>query len=386
MEKKAVFVSAIDFESPIQIGDHQLARQFAAHGWKVAFLSRPVTPFHFLSKEKEATSRRFANHRVGGIFHKIDSGEIWSYVPLALITPQHLPVLRNNWIYHHWQYSLIPNVTILLKNKGFAEVDLLFIRDPLQSYILQQIKATQSFFRLSDNDAGFETFNRFYADLEKETVQKVDRVLYSARELEGYVQKLNPKQADYLPNGVNFHHFAFSHSSCPDLYKNLKRPIVVYAGSIDFWFDTDLVLRLAKELKEFSFILIGPNQKADPRLRNQKNIILTGGVTYTDLPAYLTNANVGLIPFNVASYPTLVNSISPIKLYEYLACGLPVVSTRWKEIEYLRSPAYLCDSFEQFVSAIHMAVSEKDQSSRYRNFAAQNDWTYRYKEIIKIMG
>lgn len=383
--RKAIFISAIDYESPIQIGDHQLARQFALHGWQVAFISKPITFFHFFSKQKAATSRRFSNFISGGLNHKFGNGQIWSYVPFSLIIPQNNFLLRNNLVYRFWQLTHVPSLLKILRRKGFSDVDLIYFRDPIQGYLLKSIKTKKSIFRIADNDSGFSSYNNHYADLEATVARSVDCVLYSAKELENYVNKLRPKCTYYLPNGVDHQHFVKSVRSLPDVYKTLNHPIVVYAGSIDFWFDFDLVSRLAFDLPSFSFVIIGPNNKYRHKFNLSSNIYLLGPVSYDQLPAYLSAADIGIIPFNVREYPSLVNSISPVKMYEYFACGLPVIASKWNEIKNIRSPAILCESYEEFlVSLSHISLSEKKKQA-FKKFSAENDWAFRYQEIEKII-
>ena len=72
----------------------------------------------------------------------------------------------------------------------------------------------------------------------------------------------------------------------------------------------------------------------------------------------------GLIPFDVQAYPALVHAVHPLKLYEYLACDLPVVATRWDELERLASPAILCDSVMDFQIAIRKALTDRQIRAR----------------------
>ena len=119
------------------------------------------------------------------------------------------------------------------------------------------ISARHKIFRIADNDAGFSSHNRLYAEVEKDVAQKVDLVAYTAKELEDVIKKLNPKRSYYLPNGVDFELFQEKKAS-PQLYQTLKRPIIVYAGSIDFWFDYDLINRLQRIYPNIHLSLLAP--------------------------------------------------------------------------------------------------------------------------------
>jgi hypothetical protein len=73
-----------------------------------------------------------------------------------------------------------------------------------------------------------------------------------------------------------------------------------------------------------------------------------------------------------------------LKLYEYLAAGLPVVATRWRELERLQSPAALCESPEQFVAAIEGAVTRQPDQELYRAYAEQADWKHRVSRLLQL--
>lgn len=382
--KKALFLTALDYESPIQIGDHQLARQFAARGWHVGYISKPVTPFHFLSKDSAAIKRRLASHRANGYHYSIGNGELWSFVPFAFVIPQNIKPLVNKWVYKYWQNTIIPDLKGFLEKRGFLDVDLLYIRDPLQGNLMGLVDAKYKVFRIADNDASFLSHNHLYSRAEREVAREVDLVAYTAKKLAIYVKNLAPKKSFYIPNGVDFDFFQ-NRRELPNLYKTIERPIIVYAGSIDFWLDYDLINNLASSLPHYSFVVIGPNQKYGHKFIDTDNLILTGPIPHSDLPAYLTHADVGIIPFNKQDYPNLVHSISPVKLFEYMASGLPVLATKWDELENISSPAILCETREEFLSALGNIALLKKESNLSKPFAKENDWSARYDDLIKLI-
>ncbi|MHB1377732.1 MAG: glycosyltransferase, partial [Candidatus Humimicrobiaceae bacterium] len=88
-----------------------------------------------------------------------------------------------------------------------------------------------------------------------------------------------------------------------------------------------------------------------------------------------------IITFDV-NHP-VVDTVNPIKLYEYMACGLPVVSTSWKELELINSPAFLAKSTEEFSESLYGAL-ESGKDKKYLDFAKENSWDKRFEEIIRI--
>ncbi|GAC1493331.1 MAG: glycosyltransferase family 1 protein [Vulcanimicrobiaceae bacterium] len=131
------------------------------------------------------------------------------------------------------------------------------------------------------------------------------------------------------PSGVEFDHFASARARAPHaLLANLPHPICGYVGVIDERIDIGLVEALAT--RDATVIMVGPIVKIDPVLLPQRtNVHFTGQVAYETLPSYLAGFDVALLPFarNAATA-----NISPTKTPEYLAAGVPVVSTRIADV------------------------------------------------------
>ncbi len=125
--------------------------------------------------------------------------------------------------------------------------------------------------------------------------------------------------------------------------------------------DVELIKYCSDKLKEIDFYLIGPINKDLGILNDSKNVHILGKKNYKEIPNYIYYSDVALIPFEVNE---LTNSVSPIKLYEYMSLGLNVVSTNLKEVKYINSPAYIADSYEKFVNYIKQAIKNKDKDKQ----------------------
>jgi len=126
------------------------------------------------------------------------------------------------------------------------------------------------------------------------------------------------------PSGVEFEHFASAPARAPHpLLTALARPVCGYVGVIDERMDFACVAALAK--RPVSVVLVGPTMKIDPRVLPQRtNVHFTGQMPYPVLPSLLAGFDVALMPFALSAATAY---ISPTKTPEYLAAGLPVVST-----------------------------------------------------------
>jgi glycosyltransferase involved in cell wall biosynthesis len=368
------------WNSPFQVGSHHLARGLVAEGFEVGFVSDPVSPLHALQGVTPELRERWAIHRAGGM--RDLGGRLWAYVPAAPITPHNRPLLRTEWVQRHWFRLTVPNLLKVARGAGFSEVDFLYLDSLNQAFWLDGIPHHRSVLRIADRTTAFAKSTPAVARLERQVVRRADIVAYTALSLREYVEAMGPRAAMHLPNGVDATHFARGSRSQPPELAALPRPIAVYVGAMDAWFDFDLIQAAAERLPHISFVLIGPDHRARQRLVPRSNLHLFGHRPYAELPAYLHYADVGLIPFDVVGHADLVRSIHPLKLYEYMACGLPVVAMEWEELKTLRSPALLCTTHEGFIAAVDASVRMPPDRDRYLRFTEQADWRTRVAALL----
>jgi glycosyltransferase involved in cell wall biosynthesis len=369
--------------SPFQVAGHHLARAFATAGWDVAYVSNPISPLHLGRGFTRDLRDRFAIYRRGGIR---PGSLIWAYVPGALATPSLGPLLGSRWLHRSWHSLTVPNVVRRVRGAGFGDVDLLYLDTVVQGFWLDTIPHRQSVLRIGDRMSGFRRFGPSMVEAQSELVQRVDVVAVSAATLLGEVERLGPRRMIHLPNGVDVAAFQRSDAQFrPPEFQGIGKPIAIYVGAMDEWFDFDTVNRLTGAMPDVAFVFIGPTELAGRRLKLRPNVHLLGRRPYGSLPPYLRHADVGLIPFDVAGHPAVVNAVHPLKLYEYLASGLPVVATRWDELERLNPPASLCATVSEFEAAIRAAITEPVDAAAMEQFAAHADWSNRLGTLVAAL-
>jgi len=371
------------WDAPFQVGSHQIARQFLQSGWEVAYISAPLTPLHLLKINDPITRERFKVHQEGR--RRGYGGKLWTYIPFSLIAPDLRPVLSWRAVAENWHRYTIPRLTKVIRQAGFDSVDLLYLDSIYQPFWLDKISCRKSILRIHDANSAFRGFSKGLKEVEVKIAGAVDSVVYTANALEGYVQALHPKQAVYVPNGVNCSFFNSGSRDVPLEYKEISSPIAVYVGAMGEWFDFDLVNDVALSLPDIAFVFIGPDPIALEKLQSLSNIHLLGVKKYQELAPYLHNADVGIIPFKVWDNEELISSVNPLKLYEYMACGLPVASTSWKELRLINSPAFLCDTHAEFVSAIRKSVDTITDKSTFIDYAEKHDWKESFKKLLAII-
>ncbi len=185
----------------------------------------------------------------------------------------------------------------------------------------------------------------------------------------------------YTPNGVDYELFARARESDLPVAEELTRashPCIGFVGNADeMSVDYPLLEELARRRPEWSLVLVGPadDVSADTRRRltGRGNVYFTGWVERPRLPSVLKGFDVALIPFSTHPWNEARN---PLKLWEYLAAGRPVVATRIPEIEKYAEAVYLTATPAEFEAAISDALKSPSPERLLRGMelARQHSW------------
>jgi GT2 family glycosyltransferase/glycosyltransferase involved in cell wall biosynthesis len=229
-----------------------------------------------------------------------------------------------------------------------------------------------------DEHSGFSTNEAVMLKHEKTLMTDSDLVLATSRDL---YDKISPvaKRILRLPNATDFDHFNQPGPVHP--LAKLKKPIIGYYGAISDWFDVEMVRTAAQARPEWQFVLVGDTFGADVSLLQPlANVHLLGEQPYAALPSYLHQFDVATIPF--LKVP-LTQSTNPVKFYEYLSAGKPVVATELPELEPYRNLFYPVNSSKEFLSQLENALAEQSNQkvSARIELARENTWHHRYREL-----
>ena len=371
MSKKIIWCGNSYYGSPFKVGCNYYSEILSKQGNKVLFISPPVSPFH----NRKENRVRFEQARKG-IVEVFDN--YFVYTPYTILPPVKRLPLWLSCITNNWHRFTIPNLSKVIREVGFEDVDILVIDYfsflPLVSFI----KYEKLIVRVTDNLSGFNVGGAALK-AEKLLIKMADKVVVTSHRLINYAKSFN-SNVIYVSNGVDFNKFQGRFKK-PEIFSKINEPVAIYIGAIDVWFDFDLLEYVSNILKNVHFLIVGPvknTSKNFNRLKGKRNVTFLGGIDNSLVPNYLFYASVGIIPFR-KDMP-LVQTVSPLKLYEYMACGLPVVSSEWEEIRNVDSPAYLCKTEGEFVKNIKRALKDKNKE-KYINFARKNDW----KEKLKLL-
>lgn len=383
-DRRVIVCSAQYWNSAVQIGAQHYARQFVKNGWEVLFLATPITPFHAAAVPRSEDHRkRFAEWWKRGSAELND--HLHQLLPLTWLPMSSVVGLRYPSILRNWQHYSWPNVTRFVSEAGFEDVDAIIVDTPLYSWLPDVVNAAVRVQRITDFNRGFGSSTDELHQLEHELAAKSDLTIYTARQLESYATALPASAAHYVPNGVDFARFS-GEPAVPLEYESIPHPRAVYVGSLREWFDYESLNRLAARRPDVSFVVIGPDMTARNRFEDHPNLHILGERPHERVPQYLAHADVGLITFDRENFPDLVDAVNPLKLYEYMASGLPVVSTDWAELRYIRSPALLCSTVTEFSDALDEALERRHElAQRSRDFARGADWSERFRHLLSAM-
>lgn len=204
-----------------------------------------------------------------------------------------------------------------------------------------------------------------------------------------YEEKALLNRRVYLvPNACDFEHFSKSMTDIkiPVALKKIEGPRIGFVGALYEWIDFDLLQKLA-EAGKWSVVLIGPKQRG-LLTPERHNLYYLGTKPYRLLPNYIKGFDVCIIPFKKCE---IAQKSSPVKTYEYLASGKPVVATGIPEVEKFGAVAEISQSHDEFIRKVRgMLIEEVGYSdwrrSRQLSIAAVNTWEARCNSIKKIIS
>jgi glycosyltransferase involved in cell wall biosynthesis len=179
-----------------------------------------------------------------------------------------------------------------------------------------------------------------------QALELADLVFTGGRSIDAGVRGRTDAPVHLFPSGVEPEHFEAARS----LRRTRTRPVAGYVGVIDERLDLELIEALARALPDWDLEMVGPVFKIEPDdLPRARNLRYLGMQPYERLPEVLGGFDVALMPFALNE---ATRSISPTKTLEYLAAGLPVVSTRVPDVVSSFSEVVdLCADAEAFAAA-----------------------------------
>ena len=230
---------------------------------------------------------------------------------------------------------------------------------------------------------------------EEALTKKADLVFATAPGLVDRLIKLNPK-THFTPNVGDYEKFkdAKTLATLPDDIKQVKKPIVGFTGALDeHKFDLELFKKLATELPDVSFVLIGSlvrkgktATKESLGLGGFPNVYLLGTRPYDSIPSYYGAFDAFIIPYQLNDLT--VGGCFPVKFHDALAAGLPVVVTDMPVYTLFKEVCYISKSHQEFVDNVKRAFAEDSQEKikARQEVAKQNNWDGKVGKLLELVN
>ncbi len=225
---------------------------------------------------------------------------------------------------------------------------------------------------------------------EQQMMAHVDLVIVVSQKL--YQTRRPFKEQTYLaPNGVNYQAYteALADPTLPEALVKITPPRLGYSGLIGDRLNLSLLDKVAQAHPEWSLVFLGEARvfhqaETWQRLLARPNVYYLGEVDISQVPHYLKGLQVGLMPYALNRE---TENISPLKLYDYLAAGLPIVSTDIPAAREFGAHLYLADDAAAIAKSVRAALSSLTPGQREarREIARQHSWEARVEQLSGII-
>ena len=308
-------------------------------------------------------------------------------------SPSYLPVSDSRWLSTATRARWLDAVRAAAQAVGI-ESPILWLSLPEQHYTIGRFGEVLSIYHVVDEYSGYTSDN----EERRARMQRYEQILLDQVDLTIVVspelhesKSAADREIHLVENAVDIglYRQAAHTVDVPDDIARIPAPRLGYSGLIGKRLDLDLLRRIAESRRHWSIVLLGRLDERDCEdalraLRAQENVHLLGEKSPAEVASYVAAFDVGLLPYTLN---TETIHISPLKLYEYLAAGLPIVGTAIpaakRKAEFVRVAA----DAGQFIDHCEQAVGDVDESlaARRINEAERNSWEHRVSQIVDLI-
>ena len=309
---------------------------------------------------------------------RINEYRTWSFEKIPWLKMLRLDDIINKFLIKYIYRSII------------EEYDIVWFGSPFLYHLFgDYLSASQTIiYDCMDDHLAFPSIKKNYVlkniinNAEKKLIRNADLVIFSSDYLRNQVHKRHGisiksiviNNAIEMPNNAGL-----KKSLVADKIKSLSYPIV-YIGTIAEWFDYEMMINLLNSQKDLNLILVGPLSSSKV---NHPQIHYLGPVVHSEIFNIMKVAYALIMPFKINE---LILSVNPVKLYEYIYSGKPVISVRYNETEKFEDFVYLYNDFEE-LDKILKIIKDKSNDEVYMqkclSFVAKNTWEERANQIRK---
>ncbi|GKS58988.1 glycosyl transferase [Nitrospira sp.] len=267
----------------------------------------------------------------------------------------------------------------LMRDVGLQST-ISILHHPYWTPLVQSLGKTRIIYDCMDDHRAFhETSDPSMSQTEQSLILTADEVVTSSAYLHDRVGSIRPNTL--IRNGCEFRLFSQTLEA-----PNGHESVAGYVGAISRWFDIQLIMLVAQLLPTWRFVLVGSTVGCDVQQAfGLRNIEFVGEVDYYRVPEYLSKFDVCMIPFKLT---LLTMATNPVKVYEYLAAGKPVVATRLPELLLLPEQVRVASDAQEFAAQLceaRQTARDYVAIERRRAWAREQDWEARADVFESVM-
>ena len=282
-------------------------------------------------------------------------------------------------------------------------IDHLFLENTITDYILwyytpmampftRHLEPVAIIYDCMDELSSFKNAPYALKQYEAELFERADLVLTGGFSLYEAKQHLHPNVHPF-PSSIDVSHFGKARRVIETSWDQvaIPRPRLGFCGVIDERMNLDLLAGVADARPEWQLVLVGPVVKIDPEeLPYRENIHYLGGKSYQELPAYLSGWDIAMLPF---AHNESTKYISPTKTPEYLAAGLPTVSTSIQDVVRpwgRQKLVQIADTTDEFIGAIEYLMGPTFNYSKWLRRVDEalsfNSWDRTWARVMNLLN
>lgn len=343
-------------------------------------------PQHLLTRANRDSRIFFVEEPLFGDENTAPRLEIRRVAEKLYVAVPHLPGGLPHADVLRWQRELL---NMLLDERCIREFTAWYYT-PMALAFSDHLRPALTVYDCMDELSAFRGAPPELLDFERQLLERADLVFTGGQSLFEAKQHRHPR-VHAFPSSIDRAHFAQARQPLdePDDQRTIPGPKMGFFGVLDERFDADLLGQLAQRRPDWQFVLLGPVVKIAPEsLPQASNIHYLGLKSYDELPRYVAHWAVALLPFALNESTQF---ISPTKTPEYLAAGLPVVSTPIRDVVRPygnEGLVFIAASTDEFEAAIAKAIATRQCDKWWSNvdrFLARNSWDLTWDRMHRLM-
>ncbi len=240
---------------------------------------------------------------------------------------------------------------------------------------LSRLRGKLIFYDFNDSPFQFASVPAWARDYWRATLEQVDALFVVSEYYRRQLSAETPRPLVLLGNGVEAAHFEAPRPVPPEIAA-LPRPRIGYVGLLSHFLDFEVLESLRQHRRGGTLVLVGPGTPAtDPALRElavRGGVAVLGPRPYAEIPAWMQALDVGVIPFR--AHDPFVQGMNPNKVYQYLASGIPVVTTPILDLAPHPPQLQFASDAAGMVAAVQVALAAPADRAARQALARPHDW------------